>query len=386
MFDTAYFTNPYATFARLRQAGSVHRVLTPDGLPIWLITGDAEVRAALLDARLALNKAHAHGGYAGFSLPPTLDANLLNRDGADHARLRRLAAVAFTPRRIDGIRDRLDEVVTELADRLAERGTGDLVADYAASIPLRTMGHLLGVPANDQARFAQWTRTMLAPDHPEQVSDAVAAIHRFLLDLIADRRAQPGHDLLSGWITARDEGDRLDENELVSLTFLILWAGIENVTHLISHGTLQLLRHPEQITRLRADPGLLPVAVEELLRYAHADMMAIRRFATEDLHIHGTRIPAGDTVMLALASANRDPARHHDPDRLDLDRNPNTHLSFGLGPHYCLGAALARQQLQLAFDTLLRRFPRLTLATDITALRWRPSFRSHSLLALPVTV
>ncbi|MDV6011925.1 cytochrome P450 [Haloechinothrix sp. LS1_15] len=385
-FDTTYLADPHAALARLREVEPVTRVRVPDGSPAWLVTRDAEVRAALTDPRLALNKAHSDGGYAGFALPPALDANLLNRDGQDHARLRRLAAGAFGPRRVEALHGRVREVAESLADPLAARGGGDLIADYAAPLPLTVIGELLGVPQAQRDHFAAQTRVMLAPTDREQLAGAVAGIHRLLLELIARRRDEPGEDLLSAWIGARDRDDRLDEDELVSLAFLVLWAGIENVTHLIGNGTLALLRDPELTAAVRADPGMLADVVEELLRLVHPNTLAIRRFATCDLELGGARIRHGETVLLALASANRDPDRFTDPDRIDPRRAGAEHLAFGHGPHYCLGAGLARLELHIAFDTLLRQLPGLRLAVPETELRRRASFRSHDLESLPVSV
>ncbi|EPD96026.1 hypothetical protein HMPREF1486_01056 [Streptomyces sp. HPH0547] len=200
-----------------------------------------------------------------------------------------------------------------------------------------------------------------------------------------ERRKAPGDDLLSALIAARDEDDRLTEDELCSLAFLVLGAGIENVQHLLSAGFLALLRHPGQLAALRGDSSLLPDAVEELMRYAHSQLTAIRRFPTEPVEIAGTTIPAGDTVLLCPASANRDPERYPAPDRLDIRRRDNAHLSLGQGMHYCLGAPLARMQTGLALETLLGRFPGLRPAVEEDRLQWRTSFRSHALRALPLT-
>ncbi|WP_245818634.1 cytochrome P450 family protein [Haloechinothrix alba] len=385
--DADFIADPHAALARLRESEPVCRVRLPDGSQAWLATCDADVRAALTDARLALNKAHSAGDYAGFALPPALDANLLNRDGTEHARLRRLAAGAFAPHRIGTLGEHVRSVADSLARDLATRVGGDLIADFAAPLPLTVIGELLGVPQSQRAHFAAQTRRMLAPERREDLSLAVKEIHALLLEVIALRRDAPGEDLLSAWIGARDRDDRLDENELVSLAFLVLWAGIENVTHLIGNGTVLLLRDPELREALRADPARLPGVVEELLRLVHPNTLAIRRFATTDLDLGGARIHAGDTVLLALAAANRDPSSHPHPDRIDphrpLPARP-AHLAFGHGPHYCLGAALARLELEIAFDMLLRRLPGLRLAVPETELRRRASFRSFDLESLPV--
>ncbi|MET9322982.1 cytochrome P450 [Streptomyces sp. NPDC003038] len=203
---------------------------------------------------------------------------------------------------------------------------------------------------------------------------------------MARRRARPGDDVLSDLIAARDAQDRLTENELVSLAFLLLMAGSENVQHMLSNGLLTLLTHPRQWARLRARPDLLPQAVEELLRHSHPNHTAIRRFTTEAVEIGSVSIPAGDTVLFALASAHRDPARYPAPDRFDIDRADKAHLTLGHGIHYCLGAPLARMQISLALGTLLSRLPRVRLASPVDQLPWTTTFRFHALQALPVTV
>ncbi|WP_431046873.1 cytochrome P450 family protein [Streptomyces sp. P1-3] len=385
-FDDAFFTDPYPVYAQLRQAGPVHHAATPDGSPVWLVTREEDVRTWLTDPRLSVNKAHARRGYQGFSLPPALDANLLNIDPADHLRLRRLVSQAFTPRRVEDLRERVQAAADRLADGLAAQRTADLVEHYANPLPLIVIGELIGVPEHSRRAFSAWVGSMFDPECPGQVAESVDRIHRFLLELIATRRGAPCDDLLSAMIAARDEGDRLSEDELVSLAFLILLAGTENTQHVISNGLLTLLRHPRQLAALRGDPGLLATAVEEMLRCTHPNQWAIRRFPTEDIAIGGVRIPAGDTVMLGIASANRDPDRYPDPDSFDIHREDKQHLTLGHGLHYCLGAPLARLEIQIALGTLLRRFPRIDLALPAGSLRWRASFRSHALKELPITV
>ncbi|MFV8131108.1 cytochrome P450 family protein [Streptomyces syringium] len=390
-FTGPFFADPYPAYARLREDAPVHRIALPDGSPVWLVTREADVRAGITDPRLSVNKDRSGVGYKGFSLPPALDANLLNIDPEDHLRLRRLVSKGFTPRRVEDLRGCVQAAADRLADKLAAglasgEGPVDVVAAFANPLPLVVIGDLLGVPEADRRPFSERVGTMLAPEHPGQIVEAVDHIHRFLVDLVAARRAAPGDDLLSALIAARDDGDRLSEDELVSLAFLILMAGSENAQHLISGGLLTLLNHPGQLAEVRADPGLLPAAVEELLRYAHPNQMAIRRFPTEPVEFGGVRIPVGDTVLLCLASAHRDPARYPDPDRFDIHRADKAHLALGQGIHYCLGAPLARMEIQIALETLLRRFPRLELAVPADRLRWRTSFRSHALRELPVTV
>ncbi|MFE4535839.1 cytochrome P450 [Streptomyces scopuliridis] len=385
-FDAVSATNPYPVYARLRNEAPVHRIALPDGSPVWLVLRDADVRAGLADPRLSVNKAASGTGYKGFSLPPALDANLLNIDADDHLRLRRLVSKAFTARHIETLRRRVQAAVDQLLDSLPEQGEADLAADFAGRLPITVIGDLFAVPEPDRAPFARWASTMFGAGGSGQIAQAIDAIHVYLLDLIAARRSAPGEDLLSALIAARDDGDKLSENELVSMAFLILMAGSENVQHLITNGVLTLLCHPDQLAAMRGDLSLLPTAVEELLRYAHPNQMAIRRFPTEPVEFSGIAIPPGDTVMLCLASANRDPDRYPDPDQFDIRRKDTAHLALGQGMHYCLGAPLARLQIRTAIKTLVRRFPDLGLAVDVEQLRWRSSWRSHALRELPVTL
>ncbi|MFJ9855652.1 cytochrome P450 [Streptomyces sp. NPDC101150] len=383
-FDQAFFKDPYPTYARLRRTGPVHHITLPDGSPVWLVTREQHVKAGLTDARLSVNKAHSRNGYRGFSLPPALDANLLNIDPADHIRLRRLVSQGFTPRHVERLRERIIDAANRFADRLTDKAEADLVKEFANPLPLAIIGHLLAVPEEDSRSFSRWVNAMFAPEYPGHTAEAIDRIHHYLLSLISARRTHPGDDLLSSLIAARDDGDKLSEDELVSLAFLILMAGMENTQHLISSGLFTLLRHPNQLEELRSHPDLMPEAVEELLRYAHPNQMAIRRFPIEPIDIDGVHIPSGDTVLLALASAHRDPNRYPDPDRFDIHRTDKSHLALGQGMHYCLGAPLARLEISTALATLLQRFSHLRLAVAEEHLKWRASFRSHALKRLPI--
>ncbi|MFE3558373.1 cytochrome P450 [Streptomyces sp. NPDC059193] len=378
-FGPDFQADPYAVYAQLRRQGSVHRVVLTDGSPVWLVTHEHDVRRGLADPRFSVDKQHSGSGFKGFSLPPALDANLLNLDGRDHLRLRRLVAQGFTPRHVDAMRAHIqsavDTFVSRLLGRLEADGQADLVAEFASPLPLKIIGDLFVVPAEEQGRFSEWISGMLAPTGKEQLIQSIGSIHQYLVGLVASRRANPGDDILSGLIAARDEEDRLTEDELVSLAFLILGAGSENVQHQISNAVVTLLDHPDQLSELREKPELLPAAVEELLRYAHPNLSAIRRFPTEPVDIGGVRIPAGDTVLFSLAAAHRDPTRYPQPDQFDIHRVDTDHLALGHGLHYCLGAALARTQLTLALDALLRRLPHLRLASAHEDIRWTTTFR-----------
>ncbi|MGX9885914.1 cytochrome P450 family protein [Streptomyces sp. NPDC002276] len=421
--------HPYDVYQRLRDSAPVHRIAGPDGTPAWLVTRYEDVRAALADPRLSLDKRHATAGtYKGFALPPALDANLLNMDPPDHTRIRRLVGRAFTPlssaarlrgapadvesttvlspsglrapalstsarpsgslavRRTEQLRTPIRRTADQLLDALGENGDADLIASYAAPLPITVICDLLGVPDRHRRDFRVWTDTLVAPapgTPPEAGKHAVVAMLGFFTQLLADKREEPGDDLLSDLIAVRDEGDRLSEDELMSLAFLILFAGYENTVQLIGNAVLALLQHPEQLAALRKDPGQLPAAVEEFLRYEGPALLAIRRFPVEDVTIGGVTIPAGETVWVSPSAANRDPDRFPDPERLDLGRDTTGHLALGHGIHYCLGAPLARAETEIALAALLERFPRLELGEG--EVRWRPSLRARGLLTLPVS-
>ncbi|MEU7905253.1 cytochrome P450 [Actinoplanes sp. NPDC049118] len=388
--DPGFMADPYPAYASLRASGPVRRATTPDGSPVWLVTRYADVRPLLNEPRLSISKRNSSGGgYRGFALPPSLDENLANIDPPDHTRVRRLVSREFTARRVEELRPFIQTLTSQLLDRVAGQGHADLMTALALPLPLTVIGELLGVPNSEGERFRTWTSTLLAPkpgQPPERAKEAVAGLHHLLIDMVAGKRAKPGDDLISALISMRDEdGDRLSEDELSSLAFLILWAGYETTVHLIGNGVLALLTHPDQLARLRAQPGLMPSAVEEMLRFAGPNPFAIRRFPIEDIKVGEHTIPAGDTVLLCLAAAHRDPDRFPDPDRFDLERENNAHLAFGHGIHHCLGSALARLETEIAVGTLVSRLPDLALATPADQLAWRPSFRSRGLQELPVT-
>ncbi len=336
--------------------GTARRVKLPDGSGAWLIGGYDVVRAALADPRLSLDKRNANG-YSGFSLPPALDANLLNMDPPDHTRVRRLVAQAFTARRSDALRPRVQQIADELLETIAPQGHADLIAALAGPLPVTVICELLGVPADARADFRTWTNALLAQEKAG-AAQAVQNLHGYFQGLVDAKRARPSDDLLSALITARDADDRLTADELTSLAFLLLFAGYENVTNLIGIGAVALLTHPD-----RAVPS-----VDDLLRRDPPAPYAIRRFPVEDVTLAGVRIPAGDTVLLSLQETGTDGA----------------HLGFGHGIHYCLGAALARIEVETALDSLIRRFPDIALDVPVAELRWRPSMRTRGLLELPV--
>jgi len=387
--DPAVLADPHPLLAELRESGPVHRIDGSTGLPVWMVTRYDDVLAALSDPRLS-NDPHHASALTEVLRGDFLSRSMIGTDPPEHTRLRRLVSKAFTARRVEGLRPRVQQITDALLDRIAPRGTADLVADFGLPLPITVIGELLGIPEADRDRFREWTDEMLdRPFDPGSDLALVAAarerMHGYLADLVAAKRARPGDDLLTDLVEATDEGERLDAQELLAMTFLLLIAGYVTTVSLIGNGTLALLRQPEQLDRLRADPSLVPQTVEELLRFDGPVNPGLTRFALEDLEIGGVRIPRGEMVLLAIAAADRDPRRYPDPDRLDVGAVDPGHLAFGHGMHYCLGAPLARLEGQVAFTAMLARLPGLALAAREDELRWTGGGVLRSLRELPVT-
>jgi len=369
----------------------------PHGEPVWLVTRYADVRAALADPRLYKDWAGKMTGpdWVPDEVTGFLAVHMLNADPPDHTRLRKLVNKAFTARRIAGLRPRVEEITAALLDSLAERlavlettggqDTVDLIEAFSFPLPVTVICELLGVPSHDRDQFRAWSNAILSDQgEPGSFRAAGTAMFHYFTGLVADKRAHPADDLVSALIDERDSEDALDERELIAMLFLLLVAGHETTTNLIATGTLALLTNPGELSRLRAKPGLLPNAVEELLRYTNPLNHATDRFTVEPVEIGGVTIPARQWVVCVTSSANRDPGRFPDPDRLDVGRDAGGHVAFGHGIHYCLGAPLARLEGEVAFRALFDRFPGLSLAVDPATLRWRPSSLIHGLEALPV--
>ncbi|SCW65698.1 hypothetical protein SAMN04487970_102526 [Paenibacillus tianmuensis] len=313
--------------------------------------------------------------------------NMLMADPPDHTRLRRLASKAFTPRKIEDMRPRIQQIADELLDAVQERGRMDLIADFAYPLPITVISEMLGIPAADRDRFREWIRkfwnaSLDDPNQADTVGEVLDEFTEYFKALLAEKRAHPGNDVTSGLLQAHDKGDQLSENELLSTIWLLMLAGHETTVNLIGNGTLALLQHPEQMRLLRSDPSLLPSAVEELLRYAGPVMIA-SRFASEDIIMHGKEIRKGEMVLVSLAGANRDPHQFSNPEALDITREENEHLAFGKGIHQCMGAPLARLKGQIVFGTLLQRLPHLRLAVAPEQLTYHRN-TMRSLTSLPV--
>ncbi|MGO4633993.1 cytochrome P450 [Streptomyces sp. 2RAF24] len=382
-YGADFTANPYPYYAKLRAQGPVHEVLTPDGMPAWLVVGYEEARAALADQRLSKS-------FSAFGMPlpeeEVVGPNLLIVDPPDHTRLRKLVAGEFTGRRVEALRPRVQRLTDELLDAMEPDGRADLVDSFAFPLPITVICELLGVPAADRDSFRAWSNELVAPTGALTDREAVEGFGGYLDELIEDKRAAgPADDLLSALIATRaEDGDRLSLPELRALAYLLLIAGHETTVNLISNTVRALLTHPEQLAALRADFGLLDGAIEEGLRYDGPVENATLRFAPEALTLGGAEIPAGAIVLVGLAAGAHDPDRFPEPDRFDIHRDPRGHLAFGHGIHFCLGAPLARLEGKIAIRTLLERFPRLELDPEAGPLEWLPGMLIRGTRRLPV--
>ncbi|GGN67844.1 cytochrome P450 family protein [Nocardia rhizosphaerihabitans] len=388
-----FFDDPHAHYRRWRAAGPVHRVRFPDDVVRWVVVGYAEARVALADPRLRKDMATAAAILDGKRTAPTdpnalaLLTHMLSTDPPGHTRLRKLVNKAFTTRQVAALRPRIEQITAELLDAMAGADEVDLMDAFANPLPVTVICELLGVPFDDRDDFQTWTRALVGVvGEEEHRPAAAAAMAEYLSELVRAKQTQPAHDLLSELVLADDDGDRLTDPELVAMAFLLLVAGHETTVNLIGNGVNALLRHPDQWQALCADPTGIPAAIEEFLRFDGPVDMATVRYTDEPVTLGGTEIPAGELVYVALAAANRDPARFTDPEALTTDGHPTGHLAFGHGIHFCVGAPLARLEAEIAFTALLRRFPGLRLAESATTVRWQTSTLIRGLLELPVRV
>jgi cytochrome P450 len=394
LFSQAVKDDPYPVFDHMRQADPVCLQPDIDGqTPIWFLTRYDDVELLLRDddcfVRDERNALPPEQVYRPDALHVLLDSHMLNKDGAEHRRLRTLVGKAFTPARTRALRPHIQSIADQLIDGVQERGEMDLIADYAFQVPTIVISELLGVPVEDRQRFKAWSDAFVGPalDAASQAraGQLLQEFVEYLRALFAARRQAPQDDLISALVHAQEADDLLSEEELFSTVVLLIVAGHETTVNLIGNAVLGLLRQPEARRLLVEDSSLMEAAVEEFLRYDSPVERALVRWAARDIVLGGRQIKRGDMVVGILGAANRDPAHFAEPERLDLHRRPQRHLAFGHGAHYCLGAALARLEGEIALNTLLRRLPNLRLAVPESELVWRtvPIFRG--LLALPVT-
>ena len=392
--------DPFPTFARLRQGDPVH---WSDILGGWVLTRYCDVRAALFDRRLSADRITPFRDH----LPPAQQGELSDllamlglwavfNDAPEHTRRRGLLNKAFTPRTVAGLRPAIAALVERLIDDLAEREQFDLIADFAYPLPATVIAGMIGVPAADLDRFKRWSddiavfvgSALSTPNKRERALGGAREMADYFRAMVAEHRGRPREDILSALIAAEEDGVGLGENEIVASCILLLFAGHETTTNLIGNGMLALLRHPDQLALLRARPELAPDAVEEMLRY-DGPTQAMTRIAREDLDFAGANgerrlVRRGERIFALLNAANRDPEIFAEPERFLVARTDNRHLSFGYGPHFCLGAPLARLEAQIGVAALLRRRPALALADDQP--EWSDSFVLRGVKALRVSV
>lgn len=382
--------DPPSGVTRLRDTRPVSPLLFPDGHEGWLVTGYEEVRAMMADtrfsSRLDIGVVHVPYETPGMPAPtepsPPMPGVFIAMDPPDHTRMRRRLTGAFTVRRMKLLEEQIAEIAERQLDHLASLAPPvDLVKEFALPLPSLVICELLGVPYEDRDGFqANSAQFMVRDQTLEEKMGALVALNTYLAELVTRKRAEPVDDILSD--LARH--DDLSVEELTGAAFLLLLAGHETTANMLSLGTFALLEHPEQLAELRADPELMPGAVEELMRYLSvADIFF--RYATEDIELGGETIPAGATVVVSLLAANRDPRRFDDPDTLDIHRQARGHTGFGHGVHQCLGQQLARIEMRTGFGGLLRRFPGLRLAVPADEVRLRTDMNIYGVHALPVT-
>ncbi|MFG3280753.1 cytochrome P450 [Streptomyces sp. NPDC048111] len=381
-----FLRDPYPTYAALRAACPVQALPTRgSGYGSYLVTGYAQAREALGDPRLSKDTAAFFAGKESRrDLHPAVAHTMLACDPPRHTRLRKLVTRAFSTGAVARLRPFIAEVTDELLDRWPTGRRVDAVADLALPLPVIVICELLGVPEAERPLVRGWSADLFAAGDPALVDATSHRLAAYMTDLIAARRTRPGTSLLDDLIAARDGQDRLSEDELVSLAVLLLVAGHETTTNFIGNALLALLRHPDQLGRLRATPDDLPAALDELLRFDSPVSTATFRFAPRALTLGDTEIPAGSAVFVALGAANRDPEQFPEPDRLGWDRGATGHLAFGHGIHRCVGAPLAMAEAEIVLRALLTRFPDIRLAVPPDRLAWRRTRLIRGLTALPV--
>jgi len=389
IWDPEFRANPYAHYAPL--LAGPPPILAMGPMTFALVARYADVTAALRD--------HDHFSSVGPPPPPQAyqgrfagARNMLGSDPPQHSRLRRLVSRDFTPRRIRELEPRIREIAKDLLDKVEAKGNFDVMADIANLLPVTVIAEMLGVPPELNAKFKRWSDTIIggdnnvpgAPQPPESIR-AIDELGDYFTAEIEKRRATPGQDLVSALVAAHDEGEVMSAADLLSFITLLLIAGNETTTNLIGNGTLALGRNPDQFDALKRNPEMLPRAIEEMLRY-DSPVQSTVRFTKEPLQLGGAEIPAGAFALMIVAAANRDPAQFNDPQKFDITRDPNDHVAFGEGIHFCIGAPLARMEARVAFEEMLSRFPALRLKDPAMKPTYKGSYFLRGLESLPVAI
>mgnify|MGYP002778125191 CR=1 FL=1 len=393
-FDPEFHANPYPAYQQLRSREPVHQHF----LGSWGLTRYADVKAILrhpqirsdnLPQRLQnKNNYLEHKSQNLNALVQVTSTWLLSLEPPDHTRIRKLVGKAFSPVEIERLRPKVQQIVDDLIDKVQQNGSMDIISDIARPLPVRVISMMLGIPEETQSQVDQWANDLSGILDPLNsletlvyMDEVVLKFSKSLEKLILEREQAPKRDLISAFIAARDEGDKLNHNELLTTCMLLFGTGEETTVNLIGNGMLALFHHPNQMELLKHEPNLIQSAVEEFARY-DSPIQRIARVALEDVEIGNQVIHAGEQLILYLGAANRDPAQFLDADRLDITRTDNYHLAYADGIHYCLGAALAKLEAQVAINTLIQRLPDLQLQTD--KLEWRKNIALRGLKSLPV--
>ena len=395
-FSPEFRTNPYPIYHRLRSENPICRSVGGD----WVLTRYEDVKTILRDRRVysdnrpkLIQQKSKYFQNRGKSIETLADASnkfLFYMNPPDHTRLRRLVSKAFSPVVIEGMRPQIQTIVDECLDKALSRGEMDIIAELAELLPIKVIASMLGVPPRDaQEQLHQWSQVLsrildplISLEEYEAINKAILEFQEYFCELISKREKDPQDDLISYLIAARDESDKLSEEEVLSTCILLFTTGEETTVNTIGNGMLALLNYPEQMEKLKQEPKIIQTAVEEVLRYDSPVQMT-SRIASDKLEIGGQTIQKGEKMHLCLGSANRDPVQFPNPDRFDVLRQENNHLAFGDGIHYCLGAALAHTQAEIAINALVQQLPNLKLASD--KLAWRKNIVLRGLKALPVT-
>ncbi|RPI31427.1 MAG: cytochrome P450 [Chloroflexota bacterium] len=393
-FDAEFLANPYPYFEQQRERGSVVPLQKVFGRKMWLVTRYEEAVMVLKDQRFSVNWgqmfsspiariARRMSGFSRFDL----SQSMVGMDEPDHTRLRTLVSKAFTPRFVENLRPRIQLLADELLDRVQSQGEMDLVNDFAYPLPINVISEMLGIPQDSRDQIKIWSQMIAGASMPRwnfRPQTQMDAFADFVERLAAEKRRNPQDDLISQLVQIEESGSRLSEDELISMIMLLIFAGHETTSNLIGLGMLALFDHPDQLARLKADSSLIPMAVEEMLRFSGPVTSPAPRFAQEDVEVGGQRIRKGEIVIVALSFANRDSQQFIQADTMDIARTANRHIAFGQGIHYCLGAPLARLEGDIAFSTLLKRMPNIHLNIARDAVKWRGGMSLRGLVTLPV--
>ena len=380
----------HAAYARLARLGPLQPVVMPHGSKAWLVTGYEEARALLTDPRV-MKLSPSHGAFAK-RLPPEvargIHHHMLYSNPPDHTRLRRLVSGAFTKRRVEHMAPYVEKLTDSLLDGLDTTVPIDLVAQFSYPIPMAVITALLGIPDRAAADFRRWTAPLMSPELVgyDAYASAATSLLGMLRELVDSKRRRPSDDLLSDLIHERDGDDRLTEDELTSMSYLLVLAGHETTVNLITNTVLALVRHPDQLARLRSAPDIIDAVIEEALRFDGPLQNTMPFKAVVPVEVGDVAIPAGDLLFVSIMAANRDPRRFEEPDLLDVSREQKSHVAFGHGVHHCLGAPLARLEARIAVAKLVERFPDIDLAVPVAELARTPSVTMNALDTLPVSL